>query len=158
MTEHPILTAEQRAFLADARRAILATRRPDGGTRLVPICFAVGGPDPMGRPILYSALDEKPKRDPDPHRLGRVRDLLVLPEATILVDRWAEDWDRLAWLRAEGRAVILEPEPGEAEEHAAAIAALREKYPQYLDQALETRPIIRIALHRAVAWGDLGGA
>jgi PPOX class probable F420-dependent enzyme len=150
-----VLTAEQRRFLSDARSATLATTAPDGRPRLVPICFIVGGDDRAGRPRLYSPLDEKPKRSTDPHDLARVHDLLVLPEASLLVDRWSEDWSRLAWLRLHGRGELLEPEPHELEEHAAAVADLRAKYPQYESHDLEHRPIIRVTIDRALSWGDL---
>src|SRR4051812_43960791 len=127
MSAQSILEPEQRAFVAAARTAILATTTPDGRPRLVPICLVVGEDDPLGRPRLYSPLDEKPKRTGDVHDLARVRDLLVLPEASLLVHRWSEDWARLGWLRLHGRGEILEPEPHEREEHAAAIAQLRAK-------------------------------
>jgi PPOX class probable F420-dependent enzyme len=155
MPADPILSPEQRRFLAEARSATLATTAPDGRPRLVPICFVVGGDDRLGRPLLYSPLDEKPKRSADPHDLARVHDLLVLPEASLLVDRWSEDWSRLGWLRLHGRAELLEPEPHEHEEHAAAVRDLRAKYPQYVAQDLDHRPIIRLAIDRALAWGDL---
>ena len=155
MTADSVMTPGQRAFAAAARTATLATVGPSGRPRLVPICFSVGADGPTGKPILYSPLDEKPKRSDDPHDLARVRDLLVLPEATLLVDRWSEDWSKLAWLRLECRGELLEPEPHEREEHTAAIAALREKYPQYRDQGLEGRPILRLTVHRAISWGPL---
>ena len=44
--------------------------------------------------------------------------------------------------------------PTAVEEHAAAVAALRAKYPQYEQQDLDGRPIIRIAIDRVVSWGD----
>jgi PPOX class probable F420-dependent enzyme len=150
------LSPPERDFLAGARRAILATTSPEGLPRLVPVCFVLAeGADRQGRPLVYSPIDEKSKRTDDPHKLARVRDLLVLPEATILVDRWDEDWSGLAWLRAYGTGELLEPQPHEAEEHASAVAALRAKYPQYEDQAIDARPIIRIALNRVLSWGDL---
>ena len=102
-------------------------------------------------------LDEKPKRDPDPRSLARVRDLLVLPQATLLIDRWDEDWTRLGWARLYGTGEILEPEPREVEEHAAAVDALRAKYPQYASQAIDSRPIVRFAIDRVVSWGALDG-
>src|SRR4029079_10393886 len=93
----------QRAFAAAARTATLATIAPSGRPRLVPICFVLGEDDDLGRPRLYTPLDDKPKRTADPHELARVQDLLVLPEASLLVDRWSEDWSRLA------RAVLPPP-------------------------------------------------
>ena len=148
----PILTAPQRALLAEARTATLATTSPDGRPRLVPVCYALRPDDHQGRPILYTPLDEKPKQDVDPRGLARVRDLLVLPQATLVVDRWDEDWSRLGWIRLYGTGELLEPEPREVEEHAAAVAALRAKYPQYAAQRLETLPVIRVRIERAVGW------
>ncbi len=151
-----MLSPAEWSFLAAARTATLATLSPSGRPRLVPICFVVGNDAPDGRARLYSPLDEKPKRSDDPHELGRVQDLLVLPEATLLIDRWSEDWDRLAWLRLETRGELLEPEPREREEHAAAIVLLRAKYPQYAGHRLEERPVLRFTVERSLSWGDLG--
>ena len=155
MPGDPILDERQRAFAAAARTATLATIAPSGRPRLVPICFVVGDDDNLGRPRLYTPLDDKPKRSADPHDLARVQDLLVLPEATLLVDHWSEDWSHLGWLRLDARGILLEPEPHERAEHAAAVAALRTKYPQYTSHALEGRPIIRLTIDRALSWGDL---
>ena len=158
-----ILTGPEHAFIAGARRAVLATIRPDGEPRLVPICFVlVDEPDDVGRPLIYSPLDDKRKRSADPRQLGRVQDLLVLPSVTLLVDRWSEDWARLGWIRLSGRGQLLEPEPREVAEHGLAVAALRAKYPQYLGHALEARPIIRMSIDKVQRWGDVapdaGGA
>lgn len=148
MPSEPLLTTDHRAFLESARRAVLATIAPDDDPRLVPICFVVAG-DP---PILYTPIDDKPKRNDDPLALARVRDIQADPRVTLLVDRWDEDWTRLVWLRAEGRATMLDPDAA-ADEHASAVAALRAKYPQYATHRLDKRPIIRITLQRVVAWG-----
>jgi PPOX class probable F420-dependent enzyme len=142
------LTTDQLAFLESARRAVLATIAPDGRPRLVPICFVAAG-DP---PILYTPIDGKPKRGDDPLTLARVRDIQVDPRVTVLVDRWDEDWTRLAWLRCEGRAAVLEPGVAPTE-CAAAVAVLRAKYSQYDTHRLEQRPLIRIVLERVVGWG-----
>ena len=149
------LTDGQRALLDPARRATLATIAADGRPRLVPICFVVVDD------VIWSPLDEKPKSVDDPRRLARVRHIERDARVTLLVDRWSEDWSELGWLRLDGRGDILEPEGDPAttandrEEHAAAVAALRNKYPQYATHDLETRPIIRLTIDRAVGWGDL---
>ena len=154
-----ILTGTEQAFIAPARRAVLATIRPDGTARLVPICFVLAeAADDLGRALIYSPLDDKPKASADPHDLGRVRDLLAVPSATILVDRWSEDWAGLGWIRLSGRAKILEPGLEDREEHAAAVGMLRAKYPQYADHDLPGRPIIRIAIDRIQRWGDVTGS
>lgn len=120
----------------------------------MPVCFALivaGGPDRRIR--LYSAIDEKPKRSPDPQALGRVRDIARSPRASLLVDRWDEDWSRLAWLRVDGSALLVAPDVEADGEHRLAVAALRERYPQYERQGLERRPVIRLIVEHAVSWG-----
>jgi PPOX class probable F420-dependent enzyme len=142
-------------LLGESRTATLATIAPSGRPRLVPICFVLSGDDPDGRPRLHSPLDDKPKRSDDPRDLARVRDLLARPAAAILVDRWSEDWSRLAWLRLDVVGELVEPEPPTADEHAIAIRALRARYPQYAAHRLEGRPILRFTVERAVSWGSL---
>jgi PPOX class probable F420-dependent enzyme len=156
MSPEAILTDAERRFLDGERRGILATTAPDGRARLVPVCYVLSDRvDSIGRPLIYTPIDEKPKRTDNPHDVARVRDLLVLPELSLIVDRWDEDWTRLAWLRLYGSGELLEPQPHEREEHAAAIAALRERYPQYATHDLASRPIIRVAVQRVVSWGDI---
>ncbi len=147
MPSEPLLSVAQRTFLDSARRAVLATIAPDGRPRLVPICFVVAGEPPL----LYTPIDDKPKRSDDPLSLARVRDIAADPRVTLLVDRWDEHWSRLAWLRAEGRAMLVDSEVGA--EHAAAVAVLRAKYPQYETHRLEQRPLIRVTFERVTDWG-----
>jgi PPOX class probable F420-dependent enzyme len=142
------LSPAQRALLAPARRAVLATIAPDGRPRLVPVCFVL---DP-GRPLVYSPLDDKPKRVVDVRDLARVRDILARPEVSLLVDRWDEDWTKLAWLRIGGTATLLEPVSDDGE-HAAATASLRAKYPQYAGHRLEANPFIRVTIDTVTSWG-----
>ena len=66
-----MLTDDERTFLATARRAVLGTIAPDGRPRLVPICFVLA----LDEPVLYSPLDDKPKRNDDPLALARIRDI-----------------------------------------------------------------------------------
>jgi PPOX class probable F420-dependent enzyme len=124
----------------------------------VPICFVVdkqGAGGAIGeRLTLYTAIDEKPKRSSDPMGLGRVRDIVARPTATVLIDRWDEDWSRLAWVRLDCQAEIL-PAGGDAEARAQAVAALRAKYPQYAAQRLEERPLIRLTCSVAASWGAI---
>lgn len=145
------------AFLGTARRATLATIAASGRPRLVPICFVVldGSVDDPLR--LVSPIDDKPKATADWRSLARVRDILARPTATLLVDRWSEDWTRLGWLRLECRAEVIDRAPSNATERASAIAALRAKYPQYREHALEDRPLLRFAAERIVSWGALDG-
>ena len=151
MTADPVLTPSQRGLLASARRAVLATIAPDGRPRLVPICFVL---DDV-RPVLYSPLDEKPKRVLDPRELARVQDLLRDPRVSVLIDRWDEDWTRLAWLRCDGMASLLEPADDDDRAHRAAVAALRSSTGSTRRTTWLGRPLIRVVLDRATSWGLL---
>ncbi len=148
----PILDATQRAFLEETRRLVLVTIAPTGLPRPVPVCFAVA-PPPLD--VLYTPLDGKPKLADDPRDLARVRDVIARPRVALLADRWDEDWSRLAWLRLEGDARLLEPGAADAAEHDAAATALRGRYPQYAGHALEGRLIIRVSIRRAAGWSSL---
>jgi PPOX class probable F420-dependent enzyme len=148
MPAEPLLTSDERALLESTRRAVLATIAPDGYPRLVPICFVLAGEPP----ILYTPIDEKPKRSDDPLALARVRDIAADPRVTILVDRWDEDWTRLAWLRCVGSATVTPPS---ATDHPDVIAALRAKYPPYAGHRLEVRPLIRVTIEGVTRWGAI---
>jgi len=130
---------------------VLVTVAPNGKPRPVPIAYAF---DEMADGlVLYSALDEKQKSVADPRALARVHDIAARPRVAVLVDRWDEDWSRLAWLRLEGTAVVLEPPTDRSDgEHSRAVGLLRARYPQYATQALEVRPIIRVAVERVSGW------
>ena len=144
-----ILTTAQRTFLTAARHGVLATIAPDGRPRTVPICFVLDAAEP----VVWTPIDDKPKRADDPLALARVRDIEADPRVTVLVDRWDEDWARLAWLGATGTATLVLPgTPGHTP---AIIAVLRGKYPQYATHNLETRPLVRIELQRVTSWGAL---
>ena len=147
------LDSRELAFLVAARRAILATIDPDGRPRLVPICFIVDAADPAHARLL-TPVDDKPKAVDDKRDLARVRDIRARPEVSLLVERWDEDWSRLAWLRLHGRATVLEP--GDVPKEA--VRRLREKYPRYATHALESSPMIAIDIERASSWGALDPA
>jgi PPOX class probable F420-dependent enzyme len=105
----------------NARVARLATIDSEGRPHLVPICFALDGD------IVYTAVDEKPKRSRD---LQRLRNIRAHPRVALLVDEWDEDWARLWWVRLRGDARILEDGP----ERGRALELLVAKYEPYRDQ------------------------
>jgi PPOX class probable F420-dependent enzyme len=137
------LSDAARAFCEAARVARLATADASGVPHLVPVCFALIGDS------LYITIDEKPKRTDIP--LKRLRNIIENPEVAVTIDRWDEDWSRLAWVMLRGRADILP----DGTEHDTAQTRLRERYPQYRAMALEDLPVIAVRIARATAWGDL---
>ena len=147
------MTPTERLVLERARVGHLATADANARPHAVPICFALctidGDDEDTDRARLVSAIDEKPKSTTD---LRRVRDVRENPRVAVVVDRYDEDWSRLAWVQVRGRAAELAPtDPG----HEAAVAALRSKYQQYENHVLEERPVIEIRVGRVVSWGAL---
>ena len=94
-----MLTTAQAGFLDAARVGHLATADAAGVPHLVPVCFCLLGGS------VYISIDEKPKRTDRP--LKRLRNILANPAVALTVDRWDEDWSRLAWVMLRGRAEIL---------------------------------------------------
>lgn len=139
----PPLTPQQERFAREQRAGRLATADAAGHPYVVPVCYAYTDG------AFYTPLDEKPKST-EVRRLRRVRNVLENPAAALIIDRWDEDWSRLAYLLVRGRADLLEP--GGAE-HGRATAALRERYPQYRSMVLERAPVIRLTPERVTAWG-----
>jgi PPOX class probable F420-dependent enzyme len=116
----------------------LATIGEDGGPHLVPICFTWAGD------VIWTAIDGKPKGSDE---LQRLKDIKKNSSVAFTVDRWDEDWSRLAWLQARGKATLLT----EQEAIDKAYAALRSKYPQYGETPLEG-PVLRIEVDRWLGW------
>jgi coenzyme F420-0:L-glutamate ligase/coenzyme F420-1:gamma-L-glutamate ligase len=139
-------TADELAFVRERRVGRLATADEVGTPAVVPICYAVI--DLGGEPVVVSALDEKPKRV-DVNELARVRHIRARPDVALVVDDYAEDWRRLAFVHLRGRARLLGVEE---DGHAAAVAALRAKYPQYAWMAIDERPVIAVAELTATSW------
>lgn len=140
----PSLSDAARELLENARVAHLATADQYARPHAVPIVFV------WRAGLLYTPLDRKPKREDDWHALRRVRNIETNGRVAIVVDRYDEDWSRLAWVMLEGIATILET----GEERDAAATLLRDKYPQYETLSLDGRPIVRVDIERESEWSS----
>ncbi|GAA4386279.1 TIGR03668 family PPOX class F420-dependent oxidoreductase [Tsukamurella soli] len=123
-----------RARFVAARVARLATVGADGRPHLVPVTFAVDGD------VVAFAIDHKPKSTTD---LRRLRNIAGNPAVSLLVDVYDDDWERLWWVRADGRAGLAAPG-----ERAEAVARLAGKYPQYRERV----PDGAVVLTRVTEW------
>ena len=137
------LSPSQVRFIQAARVAHLATAGADGQPHVIPICFVFDGKH------FYSPIDEKPKRT-SPAKLKRLINIQTNPQAALLIDRYSEVWNHLAYVLILGKAKILYR--GAA--HTEAVRRLRRKYPQYRQMAIQTRPMIRITPTRWTFWGN----
>ena len=139
-TESRRATARARERFAAARVARLGTVAADGRPHLVPVVFVLD----EDADVVWIAVDAKPKST---RRLRRIANIDRDPRVTLLADHYEEDWDRLWWVRADGRATILQVSSASG---AAAVEALRAKYPQ--DAAEHLGPLIRVLVERWTAW------
>jgi PPOX class probable F420-dependent enzyme len=130
-----------RELLAAERVARLAFLDDEERPRVLPVTYAVLGES------VWSAIDEKPKRAAEPARLRYLR---RRPEAALCVDRYSDDWSRLAWVQLLGRIEILP-----AADHAAALEALAARYEPYRERT-PPGPLLRLSVERALSWRATG--
>jgi PPOX class probable F420-dependent enzyme len=126
-----------RELLESERVARLAYLDSDDRPRVLPVTFAVASG------AVWSAIDEKPKRTPEPARIGHLR---RRPEAALVVDVYDDDWTRLAWVQLLGGVEVLA-----AAESPDALVALAAKYPQYAERR-PPGPLLRLTVERTLQW------
>ena len=129
---------DARRLFAAATVARLATVTEAGRPHLVPVTFAVDGDR------IYVAVDAKPKST---RHLRRLRNIRANPQVAVLADRYDDDWAALWWVRADGRAVILD----DPRQMAGPVALLAGRYPQYRELP-PAGPVIEITAERWTGW------
>ena len=129
-------------LIRSARVAHLATADRNGQPHVIPICFVFDGK------CFYSPIDEKPKRVA-PRKLKRLRNIEANPNVALVIDRYDEDWQKLAYVLVSGTAQMVV----RGKRHEKAVLLLRKKYRQYRAMAIHERPIISITPNRIVVWG-----
>ncbi len=138
------LTKKHRVFIRSARVAHLATADKSGQPHVIPICFVFDGKH------FYSPIDEKPKRV-SPVKLKRLRNIGENSNVALVVDRYDEDWHRLAYILILGKARVLR----RGKTHQQAVKRLRRKYRQYRAMTIQERPMISIMPKQIVVWGKI---
>jgi PPOX class probable F420-dependent enzyme len=135
------LPAWARELLDTARVARLALLDERDRPRALPVTSTVWDG------VAWSAIDRKPKRAPEPARVRRLR---RRPEAALLVDRYDDDWSRLAWVELRGAVSVLAlvEAPG-------ALDALIAKYEQYRDER-PPGPLLRLEPAECAWWRAAG--
>jgi PPOX class probable F420-dependent enzyme len=131
------LPAWASALLADGRVARLGFLDDRDRPRVLPVTYAIEG----GR--LWSAIDRKPKRTPEPARLRYLR---RRPDAALTVDRYSDDWSALAWVQVLGTVEVVDTASAPA-----ALEALATRYSQYRDEP-PPGPLLRLSPERVLCW------
>ncbi len=130
--------AAARERLTSSAVAHLATVTAGGRPHVVPCCFAVTGSR------IYTAVDGKPKSG---RTLRRIENLQANGRYALMVDRYADDWSKLWWVRVEGHGWIVEED---AEEYAAK-GLLAERYPQYAEVGMPG-PVLALEIESWTSW------
>ena len=128
------------AVSSASRVAHLATAGRDGAPHLVPVCFCLDH---------YRLHHCRRKAQTPGHPPEAIRNIQENPSVAVTVDRWDEDWTRLAWIMLRGRADIL----ADGDEHDRAQHQLRQRYPQYRAMNLAPLPVIAGADRARAVWG-----
>lgn len=110
---------------------------------MLPVTFALA----EGR--IWSAVDRKPKRESE-RELGRVRFLRRDARAAFTVDRYSDDWEKLAWAQALGKVEIVA-----AADAAAALRSLGQKYEPYRESP-PPGPLLALEPERWICWRAQG--
>lgn len=151
MTRSPrtTLSDEDRALLSACRVGRLATATRAGRPHVVPLCYAV-----LDARTLVFAIDDKPKAAG--RRLRRLANLMENDRYALLVDRWDEDWGRLAYVLVEGTGRLAAVGSGRER----AIEALRARYPQYVEMGLgaERHEVVELRVERVHHWRATPGS
>jgi PPOX class probable F420-dependent enzyme len=130
-----------RDLLAAERVARLAFLDDHDRPRVLPVTYALAGDS------VWSAIDQKPKRSTEPARLRYLR---RRPQAALCVDRYDDDWSRLAWVQLLGRVAVLR-----AAEAPEALEALAARYAPYRERP-PPGPLLRLSVERALSWRAAG--
>ncbi len=129
---------DARRLLSGASVARLATVTEAGRPHIVPVTFVLDGGH------IYIAVDAKPKKT---HNLRRLRNIRGNPQVAVLADHYDDDWTWLWWVRADGRAAILE----DSQQMAGPIGLLAGRYRQYRESP-PPGPVIDITVERWTGW------
>lgn len=135
-----MLSQPERAFLLRQRIGHFATADGLGTPSVVPVCFA------LDKDILYTAVDDKPKRSRHPRR---IRNLEANSRVAFVADRYDEDWSMLGWVMIRGAADLL----ASGEKFERGCDLLRRRYVQYARMHLS--PLIAVRILEAGSWGNL---
>jgi len=137
-----ILTEADRGFIEQQRTGHLATLDHDGNPHVIPICFALRGEH------LYFVVDDKPKRARK--GLKRLRNIEGDPRVAVVIDRYDENWSRLAYVQLRGSALIVH----DPSEYSQVLDELKQRYPQYraMSFSMTTHPMVRITPLHVHSW------
>jgi len=145
-----VLSRKELRYLKDTRVAILATTGLNGAIHLVPIVFATVGE------VIFFVVDRKKKTGKP---LKRIRNIAETGKASLLADRYSENWGKLSFLLIHCSARILSADSNLDEKRKASMK-LKLKYRQYskggyFPEKLDEAVFARLQPEKAAFWQNL---
>ncbi len=139
-------TKRESKFIQAQRIARMATVDKSGRPLVLPICYAYDGK------YLYTPIDKKPKRT-SAMELKRIKNIVSNPNVSVVIDRYYEDWTRIAYIIIHGTAEVLD----RGREYRESLRILSERYRQYKRMKLPQLglPVIKVSPNRFISWGKM---
>jgi PPOX class probable F420-dependent enzyme len=132
-------------FIERARVARLATVDYTSKPHLVPVVFVFDGGH------FFIPIDKK-KKTVKPQRLKRIKNIQDNPNVALLIDKYSEDWTKLAFVMIQGKASIITIKTQGNIQVQEAYKKLKTKYRQYQKIGLSEMCII-IKPEKIASWG-----
>ncbi len=143
-TRH-LLTTKVKSYLRESRVARLATINKDLMPHIVPFVFANDSSN------IYFVIDRKTKHE----KLRRVENIERTGIATLLADKYSEDWEKLSFVMIRANANIVT----NLSEKRRAARLLKQKYPQYskggyFPDRVEDATFVKLSPVRIAQWSQ----
>ncbi len=139
------ITQVIKEFIERARVARLATVDYTSKPHLVPVVFVFDGNH------FFIPIDQK-RKTVEPQRLKRIKNIQDNPNVALLIDKYSEDWTKLAFVMIQGKASIITSKTQGNIQLQEAYKKLETKYRQYQKIGLGEICII-IKPEKVASWG-----
>jgi len=139
------ITQVIKEFIERARVARLATVDYTSKPHLVPVVFVFDGNH------FFIPIDQK-RKTVKPQRLKRIKNIQDNPNVALLIDKYSEDWTKLAFVMIQGKASIITSKTQGNIQLQEAYKKLETKYRQYQKIGLGEICII-IKPEKVASWG-----
>jgi PPOX class probable F420-dependent enzyme len=134
-------------FIERARVARLATVDYRSKPHLVPVVFVFDGNH------FFIPIDKK-RKTVKPQKLKRIKNIQDNPNVALLIDKYSEDWTKLAFVMIQGKASIITSKTQGNIQVQEAYKKLTTKYRQYQKIGLSEMCII-IKPEKVASWGAI---
>ena len=135
--------------LAASRLRPLRPRRPSGHRRMPAASRTSSRSASSSTAMIFIRLSTRNRSAPHRRNSNGFRNIRENPQVALVIDRYDEDWRKLAYVLVSGKARMLLS----GAKHRKAVKLLRRKYSQYRKMRIDRLPMILIQPKRTTSWG-----